>query len=526
MPYAQFHYPFCKNDTFKDNFPADFIAEGVDQTRGWFYSLLAISTIVSGKPAYKSCLSIELILDKEGQKMSKSKGNAVDPFTILNNQGADPLRWYLFTVSPPWLPTRFDSEGIQEVLRKFFGTLINTYSFFILYANIDNFSYDDNIIPFEKRPEIDRWLISTLNSLVKRVSNNLSRYDITRAAREIQDFVIDDLSNWYVRRNRRRFWKSELSEEKVAAYQTLFEALLTLSKLIAPFAPFLAEDIYCNLNSSCAEENESVHLASYPSPQEKRFQYIDDSLQDRMNIARSVVTIARSLRNEANIRVRQPLRKTIIVTDKKNNVGIRQLEKLILQEINVRVLEFADDSEKLMVKRAKPVFKTLGPKLGSHVNQIADRIKQFSPEEIDQLQKGRKICITLGQKFQAEVELEDIEIYTEVIEGFVIQSNENLTVALDINLDEELKIEGLAREFVNRVQNMRKEADFLVTDRILLYVKSEPVIRKAIKNKYEYICGEVLAVSMIDRFGKGEFYREWEIENEKVQIGIERTNCN
>ncbi len=523
MPYAQFHYPFEKDGRFEKNFPADFIAEGVDQTRGWFYSLLAISTMISGEPSYKTCLSIELILDKEGQKMSKSRGNVVNPSSILDNEGADPLRWYLFTVSPPWVPTRFDEDGVKEVLRKFFGTLVNTYSFFVLYANIDNFSYSGKPIPVGKRPEIDRWLISTLNSLVKRLETYLSRYDVTKAAREIQDFVIDDLSNWYVRRNRRRFWKAEMGEDKLSAYQTLFEVLFTIAKLVAPFSPFLSEDIYRNLNSAGVEEWESVHLSTYPDPAEERYQFIDELLEDRMKVVREVVTLCRSARNEAGIKVRQPLARTIIVASgEKRREAIKVFERLITEEVNVRRIEFANDASELMEKRAKPVFKNLGPRFGSNVNKIAEVIRNFNTDEIARLERDNKILISLDGENDVEIRLEDVEIVSEALEGLVVQSNSELVVALDTNLDEDLVAEGLAREFVNRVQHMRKEAGFQVTDRIKIYYDATPGIHRAITSKKNYVQEEVLAVSIMAQFKEGDFQKEWNIDNEKVHVGIER----
>lgn len=521
MPYAQFHYPFAKDGQFESNFPADFISEGIDQTRGWFYSLLAISTLISGKSSYKSCLSIEMILDKDGQKMSKSRGNAVDPWKILNSEGADALRWYLFTVSPPWVPTRFDKEGVQEVLRKFFGTLANTYSFFVLYANIDGFKYDKDVISVETRPEIDRWLISSLNSLVKKVDGLLKRYNLTKAARAIQDFVIDDLSNWYVRRNRRRFWKAELGDDKRAAYQTLYEVLLTLSKMIAPFSPFLAEDIYCNLNSTGTESWESVHLAQYPKADDTEYQFSDEDLEDRMLWARQVVSLCRSARNEASLRVRQPLERAIIVVPgEKRQAGIRALEQLIIEEVNVRRIEFAEDVGTLLVKKAKPVFRKLGPKFGSLVNQAAEIIRGFSEEEISKLEKGEAIHVSVDKSKHGDVLLDDVEIFTESRSGLVVQEEGDLTVALETKLTEDLVAEGLAREFVNRVQNMRKSAGFQVTDRIQVYYEATPAIHRAIRTKQEYISEEVLAVSITDQYNEAEYCHDWEIERERVRVGI------
>lgn len=526
MPYGQFHYPFQEDGLFEKNFPADFISEGVDQTRGWFYSLLAISTLISDKSSYKNCVSIELILDKEGQKMSKSRGNVVDPFKILNSEGADPLRWYLFTVSPPWVPTRFDREGVHEVLRTFFGTLANTYSFFVLYANIDGFTYKEKPISVEARPEIDKWLLSSLNSLIRRVKSYLNRYDVTKAARSIQNFVIDDLSNWYVRRNRRRFWKAEMGEDKLSAYQTLYETLFTLTKLIAPFSPFLVEDIYQNLNSVDTEQWESVHLTKYPDPDDEHYKFIDDALENRMKIARDVVTLCRSARNEACLKVRQPLERAIVITSgHRSRDAIQVLEYLIKDEINVRRLDFAEDTYQILEKRARPVFKSLGPKFGSQVNQVAEIIRGFTPDEIDCLEKGNKVRISLNSRKHVEVDLEDVEIIEETLKGFVVQSNNELTVALDTKLTEDLVAEGLAREFVNRVQNMRKESGFRVTDRIQVYYDATPAIKRAIQLKKNYIQEEVLAVALKDHFKKEENHRDWDIGNEKVRVCIERVRC-
>ena len=523
MPYGQFHYPFEKDGLFEKNFPAGFISEGVDQTRGWFYSLLAISTLTSGQTCYNTCVSIEMILDKEGQKMSKSRGNVVDPFRILNSEGADALRWYLFTVSPPWVPTRFDQEGVREVLRKFFGTLANTYGFFVLYANIDGFLYQEDAIPIEKRSEIDRWLLSCLNSLIKKNDTYLSRYDLTKAARAIQDFVIDDLSNWYIRRNRRRFWKSEMGKDKLCAYQTLYEVLFTLAKLIAPFSPFLTEDIYRNLNSIGREEWESVHLASYPDPGEKEYRFIDVSLEERMRLAREVVSLCRSARNEAGLRVRQPLQRvTIVAKGRRRQEAVRMLENLILEEVNVRRVEFVDNDSQLRQKRAQPVFRNLGLKFGTQVNHAADIIRGFSADEIDRLEGGEKMHITVGRGKHEDVGIEDIEVVSEARPGLVVQTEGELTVALDTKLNEDLVAEGLAREFVNRIQNMRKGAGFQVTDRINVYYEASPAIRRAIRKKADYIREEILAVSLDDRFQEGEYQQEWEIERDKIHVGMER----
>lgn len=523
MPFAQSHYPFAKDGRFENNFPADFIAEGVDQTRGWFYSLLAISTLITGEPSYKSCISIELILDKAGQKMSKTKGNAVNPFAILDHYGADPLRWYLYTVSPPWVPTRFDEEGVQEIQRKFFGTLTNTYGFFVLYANIDGFEYDKHdLVPVTQRAEIDRWILSRSNSLVKRVDQLLSRYDITKAAREIQTFVIDDLSNWYIRRNRRRFWKAEMNEDKRAAYQTLFEILMTQCKLIAPFAPFISEEMYQNLNSQQIDDAESVHLSYYPSPDLAEHQFIDSELEARMEAVRTVVSLSHSARNDAKIKVRQPLEKIIVIpSGESQKEAILKMASIIKEEINVRHIEFAENAKVLLTKSATPNFKKLGPIFGSHVNQAAEIIRKFTDEEISRLEAGEKIHISLDKAKHGDVSLEDIQVQHQSAPGFVAQSEGALTVGLDTNLTEDLIYEGLARELVNRIQNMRKDAGFEVTDRITVAYQTDDSLTKAIELKKTYIMDEVLA-SKLENVTMEETVSEIQLEIHKIRIQIQK----
>ncbi len=522
MPYAQFHYPFNKDGNFEEQFPADFISEGIDQTRGWFYSLLAISTMISGKPSYKTCLSIEMILDKNGQKMSKTKGNTVDPFSIIDRMGADPLRWYLFTVSPPWVPTRFDEEGIDEVIRKFFGTLTNTYGFFVLYANIDAFRYGDPV-PVAERPDIDRWLVSSLNGLVARLDEWLERYDVTKAARAIQDFVLDDLSNWYVRRNRRRFWKSEMGKDKLAAFQTLYEVLFTLAKLIAPFAPFLAEEMYRNLNGDGTEPHESVHLAFYPRPSDEAHAYRDEPLEERMRLARDIVTLCHAARNEAKIKVRQPLRRvTVVLESEKKQAAVRAMEALIKEEINVRELAFAGDSGELMLPRAQPNFKTLGPKFGAHVNQVAEIIRQLTPEEISHLLTKEALNISLEGGKHGELDPADVQISQEAAPGLLVQEENGLVIALDSNLDDALRAEGLTREFINRVQKMRKEAGFDVTDRIEVYFQAESLLQQAILQNSGHIKEEVLAMVLEESGDGGSYTKEFTIASSPITISIKK----
>lgn len=524
MPYAQWHYPFENKDTFKQKFPADFISEGVDQTRGWFYSLLAISTFLFDEPAYKSCISIELILDKEGQKMSKSRGNAVDPFEILDYYGADALRWYLLTVSPPWLPTRFDSEGVNEINRKFLGTLINTYSFFVMYANIDHFSYSGNDrIPVEKRPEIDRWICSSLTSLVKKVNTSLEKFDLTRATRAISDYVIDDLSNWYVRRSRRRFWKSDMGHDKLSAFQTLYECLLTLSKLLAPFTPFIAEELYRNLTAEEKEgPAESVHLCLYPQAGDTPADYTDEVLESSMDLVRRVVNIGRSLRNETALKVRQPLSTLVcVVTNEKRRQVIDSMKNLILDELNVKAIQYVADEKELLFKKADPVFKNLGPKFGKAVNNAADIIRSFNDEQIERiLNNGGERLVVDGH--EAIIVPADITITTVNKPGYVAATEGDLTIALDTNITEELLYEGLAREFVNRVQNMRKEADFEVTDRITIFAQASPKMSAAIEKLTAYIKMETLCEEILLGKLDGSFKKDWKIGDEILTIGIKK----
>ncbi|RMF69804.1 MAG: isoleucine--tRNA ligase [Calditrichaeota bacterium] len=522
MPVAQWHYPFENQEKFQRSFPADFISEGVDQTRGWFYSLLAIATMLFDKPCYKMCISNDLILDKQGQKMSKSRGNTVDPKSILDAYGADALRWYLLTVSPPWVPTRFDTDGVREVLRKFFGTLANVYSFFALYANIDGFTYRQSEIAVEKRPEIDRWLVSSLNGLVEKIENQLQRYDLTRSARAIADFVIDDLSNWYVRRCRRRFWKSEMGPDKQAAYETLCEVLLAVSKLMAPYAPFFSEEIYLNLARVLPESLESVHLEHFPKPAFAEHGYRDPELEERMRHVRQVVFLGRALRNESGIKVRQPLQRIIVVAkDEKFKTQVSGMASLILEELNVKRMEFVADADQLLTKRAVPKFKQLGPKFGKAVNAVAAQIRAWREADILELESGgRKKVAVDGAK--GEVELADVDIVSESAEGLVVQSENDLTLALDVRITPELRAEGLAREFVNRVQNMRKNAGFEVIDRINIYYKSSEDLQKAVESQAAYIRNETLAESIHPDLAVEGYREEWEIDGSQAVIAIEK----
>lgn len=520
MPYAQWHYPFENQDIFKRNFPADFISEGIDQTRGWFYSLLAISTLLFDEPAYKACVSLELILDQNGQKMSKSKGNTVDPFEIIEKFGVDPLRWYFFTVSPPWTPTKFDPEGIKEVQRKFFGTLINTYSFFVMYANIDGFQYTEDGPAIENRPEMDLWILSARNRLVGEVNEFLQRYDLTKAARAISDFTIEELSNWYVRRSRRRFWKNEMGDDKISAYKTLYEVLLTLSKLIAPFAPFIADALYRNLNTNQTEPYESVHLAFYPDQTQREFSASDEELLSRMEITRNVVSVARALRSAAGMKVRQPLKKIVIaVQSEKQRNALCKMQGLILEEINVKTIEFLDNPDDLAILKAKGNFKSLGPKFGKDVNKVVGQIEKLKHHEILALQENNEYDLSLGNG-NADITLEDVIISTENPPDMVVQIQNNMAVGLNLKISESLKQEGFAREFVNRVQNMRKEHGLEVVDRININVDAPEEFIGALSNWESYIKNETLAENLDFKIQNLDYSKDWKIDGQDIKISI------
>ncbi len=521
MPYAQYHYPFENKEQFEKNFPADFICEGIDQTRGWFYSLLAISTLLFDKPAFKNIIVNEMILDKAGQKMSKTKGNVVVPEEIISKYGADTVRWYLLTVSPPWTPKRFDEEGIKEVLRKFMNTLLNTYSFFVLYANIDDYKPKENISDFSDRPEIDRWIISKLYAIIGLVNESMENYDLTRAARQISDFLVDDVSNWYVRRNRRRFWKSEDWNDKLSAYDTLYEVLITIAKLVAPFAPFISEDIYTNLKTS--DEPESVHFCTYPALDERQKSLRDEKLETRMALVQRVVSITHSLRNEGNLRVRQPLSRLLVsVESESEKSNLQEMVTIICDELNVKKLELINNADELIDKSAKANFKNLGPKVGKLMGKLAPVIESFSREQIDNFeQNGFERVVLDGQEIK--LESEDIEVRTASKEGFISYTDTDLTIALDLTLTDDLIEEGLARELVNRIQNLRKEVDFEVTDRIDIYLgkKSENLTR-AIKNKEQYIKNETLAVNIFEKEVRNLKIKEITIDEHTLVLGLKK----
>jgi isoleucyl-tRNA synthetase len=495
MPFAQWHYPFENSEKFNSNFPADFIAEGVDQTRGWFFTLHAIATMIEDKVSFKTCVSNGLVLDKEGVKMSKRLGNVVDPFTTLSNYGADSTRWYIMSNSQPWENLRFDLEGIEKVKRKFFGTLHNTYKFYALYANIDGFISVEKSIPVKDREEIDRWVISLLNSLISDVDEQLNEYEPTRAARLIQDFVTDHLSNWYVRLCRRRFWKGAYNNSKIAAYQTLRECLLTVSQLMAPLAPFYSDWMYRSIQIAEGALSEiSVHLSDFPTADSK---LIDIDLEERMSKAQLVSSLVLSLRKQESLKVRQPLQKILVpVLDNKTERQLTAVRDLILSEVNVKDLEFVRESEGVFTKKIKPDFRVLGPKLGKKMKQAAAVISAFDQEDIATLEKEGTIEILVDeQAFQ--IELNEVEISTEDMPGWLVANESGLTVALDITMTEELVNEGNAREFVNKIQNLRKDYEFEVTDRIHLTVENVEQFSKAAIRYKDYICSEILAEELI-----------------------------
>ena len=491
MPFAQQHFPFENKEDFEASFPADFIAEGVDQTRGWFFTLHAISTMLFGTPAYKNVIANGLVLDGEGQKMSKRLGNVVDPFETLSTYGADATRWYIISNSQPWDNLKFSVQGIEEVRRKLFGTLYNTYSFFALYANIDGFAYDEQEIPVKDRQEIDQWILSVLNSLVKNVEEAFDNYEPTQAARLIQEFVDDNLSNWYVRLNRRRFWKGDYSQDKVMAYQTLYTCLETLSKLMAPIAPFYSDFMFGNLNQvSGKEAYESVHLVDFPQADEN---LIDADLEERMGMAQNISSMVLSLRKKEKIKVRQPLEKIIIPVIKEGlQAKIEKVEDYILNEINVKQIEYLSDTSGIISKTIKPNFKTLGPKFGKHMKAISAAVSSFGENEIAIIETEGAYTLDIAGE-NLNLEAEDFIIQSDDIEGWLVASDKGLTVALDIQLSEELEAEGNAREFVNKVQNLRKDNDFEVTDKILVKLLINEEFNPAIEKFKNYICTEVLA---------------------------------
>ena len=505
MPYAQYHYPFEQTRQLESYFPADFIAEGVDQTRGWFFTLHAIAVMLFGGISYKTCVSNGLVLDKNGNKMSKRLGNAVDPFETINKYGPDATRWYLITNSQPWDNLKFDVEGIEEIRRKFFGTLYNTYAFYSLYANIDGFTYSEPEIEISKRPEIDRWILSELNSLIKVVDDCYADYEPTKAGRAISDFVDAHLSNWYVRLCRRRFWRGDYSQDKISAYQTLYRCLEVIAQLSSPIAPFFAERLFVDLNTvSGRYPLDSVHLTEFPTAD---LSLIDKDLEERMEIAQKIASMVLSIRKSTKLRVRQPLNKVLIpVMNDRLAAQIDLVKNLILSEVNVKELEYITDTAGILVKKVKPDFKKLGPRYGKMMKQLATAVTAISQQEISTLEKEGKITIQVeGQP--VELLVDDVEILSEDIPGWQIASMGALTVALDITLTPELLQEGIAREVINRIQNLRKDNGFDVTDKIIVKFQSQADIDEAVNRNITYICSETLAqsfevVDMVEDAGK------------------------
>lgn len=520
MPFAQVFYPHISEGEFAKVFPADFIAEGVDQTRGWFYTLHAIASMVKGNVAFKNVVSNGLVLDKNGNKMSKRLGNAVDPFETIEKHGSDPLRWYMITNAAPWDNLKFDIDGVEEARRKFFGTLFNSYSFFVLYANVDAFYNQYPQIEFTKRPEIDRWIISLLNSLVAEVDQAYDAYEPTRAGRAIADFVNDNLSNWYVRLNRKRFWGGEMTDDKLSAYQTLYRCLVTVAQLMAPIAPFYADRLYLDLIGVAGDDRElSVHLTDFPQADEE---LIDKELEEQMYLAQTASSIVLALRRKVNIKVRQPLSRIMIpVLDDQQRRNMDAVKSLILNEVNVKELDFVDSTSGMLVKRVKPDFKKLGPRYGKIMKQLAARIQQMDQQEINTLEQNGMLKVMIETQ-EAVITTDDVEILSEDIPGWLVGSEGRLTVALDITLTPELQKEGIARELVNRIQNLRKAKAFEITDRITVRISSHPAFDEAVNDYAGYICNQVLADAITIT------HEQWEdlidIDDQPLTIRIEKNS--
>ncbi len=517
MPFAQYHYPFENKEWFEKHYPADYISEGIDQTRGWFYTMHALGTLLFDNIAYKNVLVNDLILDKNGQKMSKSKGNTVDPFILFEKYGADASRWYLVTNSPPWRPTLFNEDDLVDYQRKFFGTLYNTYAFFALYANIDKFDFSQPLVSYDSRPEIDRWIISKLHSVIEQYTDLMDAYDVTRASRVLSSYVIDDLSNWYVRRCRRRFWKSEMNENKLSAYQTLYECLNTIVKLASPFVPFAADVIYRKLNDETKlEPFESVHLASLPVSG-----YRDQELEDKMDIAQRVVLLGRAMRAKHSLKVRQPLLKMMVAVDEAHWDALGKMKDVILEELNIKEMIILTDEEGIVQKSAKPNFKSIGPKHGKNANPVANAIRALDAGQIKQLESGAEVTLSVAD-MPVVIVRDDIEIVRHEIQGWIVQNEESITVALDTELTPELVAEGYAREFVNRVQNLRKDSGYDVVDRIQISVNADEKLVAALKEFSAYITGETLAEELLflRHVNEGTVV---EIENFEVTIFIQKS---
>ena len=520
MPFAQQHYPF-ENKEIVDNgdvFPADFIAEGVDQTRGWFFTLHAIATMVKNTNSFKAVISNGLVLDKYGNKMSKRLGNAVNPFEIIEKYGSDPLRWYMISNSSPWDNLKFDEAGVTEVARKMFATLYNTYSFLSLYANVDGFTGDETVVPLSKRPEIDRWILSSLNTLIKTVDTSLESYEPTKAARAISDFVNDNLSNWYVRLNRKRFWGGGMSDDKLSAYQTLYECMKTISLLMAPISPFYADRLYRDLVHAEDAAN-SVHLAKFPVANDDA---IDTSLEERMAIAQTLTSMVLSLRRKSNIKVRQPLSTIMIPVDDPNQrAAIEAMSDLILSEVNVKAIKYVKADDGILVYKVKPDFKKLGPKHGKNMKAVAGAIAGLSQAEILEFQSKGALDMTVNGE-SVRIDLEDVEIFSEDIPGWLVANEGSLTLALDVTISDELRQEGIARDIVNRIQNLRKSRDYDITDRIKLAVEGDAHTNDAVLAFSDYIKRQVLADSIEIVAGLQAAEDEvFDIDGLIVKVGVE-----
>ena len=521
MPYAQIHYPFENKELLDSGkvFPADFIAEGVDQTRGWFFTLHAIATMVFDNVSFKNVISNGLVLDKNGEKMSKRLGNAVDPFGVIEQYGSDPVRWYMLTNSSPWDNLKFDVDGVEEVRRKFFGTLYNTYSFLALYANVDGFKYAEAEVPIQERPEIDRWILSELNSLIKNVDANLNDYEPTKAGRLIQDFVNDNLSNWYVRLNRKRFWGGGMTQDKLAAYQTLYVCLETIAKLMAPFSPFYADKLYMDLIAVTGRDHvESVHLAKFPECDEN---LIDKELEARMEMAQQITSMVLALRRKVNIKVRQPLQSVMVpVNDEAQRAHIEAVKDLIKNEVNVKELNFVDNATGILVKKVKCDFKKLGPKFGKQMKAVAAAVTAMSQEDINRMEQEGKFSFVLDG-VEAVVETADVEIFSEDIPGWLVANEGKLTVALEVTITEELRQEGIARELVNRIQNLRKQSGLEITDKINIILSKNEKTDAAVEAYREYISNQVLgnSLTLVDKVQDGV---KLDMDEYELEVRIEK----
>ena len=514
-PFAQWHYPFENQDIFKKRFPADFITEAVDQTRGWFYSMLAVSTLVFDTTSYTHCMSMGHVLDKYGIKMSKHKGNVVDPWTVMNKQGADAIRWYFYVNSAPWLPCRFDDEAVDDAQRKFMGTFWNTYAFYVLYANIDNFNPMDYKLEYDKLPPMDKWILSKLNTLVKYVDDCLGTYKITEPARALQSFV-DDMSNWYVRRSRERFWANGMPQDKINAYMTLYTVLSTLAKVSAPFTPYIAEEIYRNIVVKVdPSAPESVHLCDFPVANEA---WIDTELEANMDLVLDIVVLGRAARNEANIKNRQPIGLMYV---KAERTLPEMYQEIVLDELNVKKMEFTDDVENFVTYKFKPQLRTLGPKFGKLVPKIGNALANVDGTAFMNELKANGKAVLNVEGTEVELEEGDLLVDTAQKEGHVSVENNGVTVVMDTNLTPELIEEGFVREIVSKIQTMRKEAGFEVLDRITVYHTDSDKVAGVIERNKESIMGDVLALDMVEGTGEG-YTKDWNINGEKVTLTVKK----